>query len=177
MNDSHDWIETEEVLRRVRDFLPTKKNVSMRTLQRYVLLGIVSEPKTFYDAGNIGRISIYPEFACAELFAAHKLINGDAFCVKMAKMAEIRAIANDIETRQMTRTEWSKFFRQHFKLLPAVWQWLIEKKRFQAAESTEMLLGLTVSLGTWDIEAMCRANVELVRADGDSDLPLITIFL
>lgn len=177
LNESQDWIETDEVLRRVHDYLPAKKRVSMRTLQRYVSLGIVSEPKTFYDAGNIGRISIYPENACAELFAAHTLINGDGFCVKMAKMAEIRAIANYIETRQMPRTEWMKFFRQHFKFLPVVWQWLIEKKRFQAAEAPEMLLGLTITLRDWKAEDMCRANVELVRADEASDLRWVSIFL
>lgn len=137
-------LTSDEVLEALQAIFPGHKRPSLRTLQRYADMAIVSKPKTFYESGNIGRLSYYPKIVVSEFYAAHVLLKQGMQRVPLAELPKVRKLAMSIETEKWTRSAWIEFQKNHYYDLPAIWRWLLEIKRTTEGRSLDELLWLHV---------------------------------
>ena len=137
-------LTSDEVLDALQSIFPGHKRPSLRTLQRYADMAIVSKPKTFYESGNVGRLSYYSSMVVSEYYAAHVLMKQGILRVPLAELPKARKLAMSIENDQWTREAWIEFQRRHYYDLPAIWRWLVETKRITEGRSLDELLCLNI---------------------------------
>lgn len=137
-------LTSDEVLDELQSIFPSHKRPSLRTLQRYADEAIVSKPKTFYESGNIGRLSYYPNIVVSEFYAAQVLLKQGMLRVPLAELPKVRKLAMSIEGDQWTRETWNDFQQRQYYDLPTIWRWLVETKRIAEGRSLDELLWLNI---------------------------------
>ena len=133
------------------------------------------EPNTYYEKGQVGRSADYDESVVAEFYAAHILINKGPWKVNMTKLPAIRRLALAVESERRSRQEWYHFLGTNFYALPAIWQWLIEKKRIEADLYPGQLLGMSVVFRETD-DGYGFAEAKLAWPDKETGLPPLSVY-